>query len=112
MKILLLLLLLIPVSSYADTPEAYYFVGRINGHKITLDYIDMDASAWGSKNTKYYNYCSASNKSESSAYYLSCSLKKGGKELVYYEADKTGNTYICKSGCTKHVVKKFKMLRE
>lgn len=105
---------------YAVGPESCGLTGKIDGKSIALEYID--AEGYGSSKQPEYGYC-LMGAMENESWFMTCSAKKGEAPKIRYEtgrgdnipASKAGeyaritSTYICKSGCTARVVKKFRL---
>lgn len=93
-------------SSLAVGFESCELVGKLNGKTIVLTYIEDEV--YGLTSHKTYGYCRKYLNGRNFYSVMSCSSHKGGKETVRYEVDDNG-IFICKSGCRKGVVKKFRV---
>ena len=91
--------------------------GKLNGKNVTLDWIYLDSAkieGFGLQNSLIYGFCSMGWKGDEgvySIYYMGCAASKDDKRTSYYETSKkNGQRYVCKTGCGKNVIKKFKLI--
>jgi hypothetical protein len=105
---------------YAVGPESCSLAGRINGSIVNLEYIDD--SGYGTTKYPEYGYC-LMGAMENESWFMTCSAKKGEAPKIRYETSRADNipsskageyaritsTYICRSGCSARVVKKFRL---
>jgi len=119
MRALLLFVFLIPLNCLGEC----FFVGKANGQKIVLDPLGPP-NEYGLSRSQIYGYC-ARNKIHDYVqnHSLSCSARKGGRQVNYYETKAiqypknyeeglSGTTYVCMSGCDGNAVRKFMQVCE
>ena len=119
MRRFLLILGLIPFAAFAVGPESCWLEGVANGRPIKLIYVDDEGYGVLPEHPTY-GYCRMSALGDE-RWSMDCAPRKGAEPTVRYAtgigAPSAGpdayarltSTYVCQSGCTNKVVKKFRL---
>lgn len=112
-KLILLLFATISLQAKAVGPEQCTLHGRSQGKAVTLEFIGGTSDdAYGTAKDSIYGYCIMGAKHSENLYFMSCSMKAREGTTAYYELDNhdpAGSAYLCKSGCGRRVVKRFRL---
>lgn len=112
-KLIFLLAATISLQAQAIGPEQCALHGSSQGKTVTLEFMSgTPDDAYGTTEDSIYGYCIMGAKHAESLYYMSCSMKDRVGTTAYYELDNhdtTGSAYLCKSGCGRRVVKRFRL---
>lgn len=112
-RLILLLSATISLQAQAIGPEQCALHGGSQGKAVTLEFIGGTSDdAYGTAEDSIYGYCIMGAKYAENLYFMSCSMKAGEGTTAYYELDShdtTGSAYLCKSGCGRRVVKRFRL---
>jgi hypothetical protein len=116
MRIVFLILIAVPLTCFGVGLDSCHLEGRLNGKKVKLSWIYLqseDVEGFGLNNSPIYGFCSMGWKGDHdrhSIYYMSCAPSRKGERVAYYETSKQDDSYVCKTGCGKNVVEKFKLI--